>query len=107
MGVKIKKGDMVEVIAGNEKASKKRGTVLKVTPENSRVIVEGVNMVKRHMKPSQTSQGGIVEKEAGIQISNVGVVCDSCDRPVKIAMKILEDGTKVRACRRCGEVFDK
>lgn len=105
MGVNIKKGDMVEVIAGEEKG--KRGKVLRVNAEKQRVVVEKVNMVKRHMKPTQTSKGGIVEKEAGLHRSNVGLVCSACDKPVRMAAKNLDDKSKVRACARCGEVFDK
>ncbi len=105
MGVKIKKGDTVEVIAGNEKG--KRGKVLSVNPAKGRAVVEKVNMVKRHMKPSQVSQGGIVEKEASIDLSNLAVVCNSCDRPVRVKAKILDDASKVRSCVRCDEVFDK
>ena len=102
---KIKKDDMVEVIAGNEKG--KRGKVLNVIHEKNRVVVESVNVVKRHVKPSQTSQGGIIEKEASLHLSNVALVCQSCDKPVRVGMKILEDGGKVRACKACNEGFDK
>ena len=105
MGARVKKGDMVEVIAGEEKG--KRGKVLRINVDKGVAVVEKVNMVKRHTKPSQTSQGGIVEKEAGLNLSNVGVVCQSCDRPVRIKAKLLEDKSKVRACVRCGGVLDK
>jgi large subunit ribosomal protein L24 len=105
MGVKIKKGDMVEVIAGEDKG--KRGKVLRVVAEKERAVVEKVNMVKRHMKPTQTSKGGIVEKEAGLHLSNMGVVCSTCDKPVRMKAKIAKDGTKSRVCAKCGEVLDK
>jgi large subunit ribosomal protein L24 len=103
--MKIKKGDMVEVIAGDDKG--KRGKVLRMLLDKNSAIVEKVNLVKRHMKPTQQTQGGIVEKEARLNVSNVAIVCDSCDRPVRVGMKTLDDKRKVRACKRCGEVFDK
>jgi len=102
---KIKKDDLVEVIAGNEKG--KRGKVVRVIREKGRVVVEKTNMVKRHTKPTQTSQGGILEKEASMHLSNVALVCTKCDKPVQTRVKYLEDGAKVRACKGCGEVFDK
>ncbi|GAB4261739.1 50S ribosomal protein L24 [Deferrisoma sp.] len=105
MGAKIKRDDMVEVIAGNDRG--KRGKVLRVLRERDRALVERVNVVKRHMKPSATSQGGILEKEAPIHLSNLALVCEKCDRPVRVGFRMLEDGRKVRACKRCGEVFDK
>ena len=101
----IKKDDMVEVIAGREKG--KRGKVLRVIREKDAAVVEKVRIVKRHMKPSQQSQGGIVEKEASINLSNIALVCDKCDKPVRVGMKMLDDNRKVRACKACGEVFDK
>lgn len=105
MGVRIKKGDMVEVIAGEEKG--KRGKVLRVVTDKDRAVIEKVNLVKRHMKPTQTSKGGIVEKEAGVHLSNVGIVCTKCDRPVRLRARILDDKSKVRVCAKCGEVFEK
>jgi large subunit ribosomal protein L24 len=104
---KIKKGDLVEVIAGAGKEEKKRGKVLRVIDEKNRVVVEKVNMIKRHTKPSQQSQGGIVEKEASVNISNIALVCEKCDKPSRVGMKILDDGGKVRVCKKCGEVFDR
>lgn len=103
---KIKKNDKVIVLVGKEKG--KIGTVLKVNVEKQRLIVEKVNMIKRHSKPSpQSGQGGIIEKEAPLQISNVMLVCDKCAEPTRIGMKVLEDGSKVRACKKCGEPLDK
>lgn len=103
---KIKKNDKVIVLVGKEKG--KIGTVLKVDVEKQRLIVEKVNMIKRHSKPSpQSGQGGIIEKEAPLQISNVMLVCDKCAEPTRIGMKVLEDGSKVRACKKCGEPLDK
>lgn len=105
MGLKIKKGDMVEVIAGEEKG--KRGKVLRTIADKDRTVIEKVNMVKRHMKPTQNSKGGIVEKEAGVHVSNVAIVCSACDKPVRMKAKMLDDGTKARSCVKCGQVFDK
>jgi large subunit ribosomal protein L24 len=86
----------------------KIGTVLKVDTEKGRVIVEKVNMIKRHSRPSpQTGQGGIVEKEAPLNISNVMVVCDKCTEPTRIGKRLLEDGSKVRICKKCGEPMDR
>jgi large subunit ribosomal protein L24 len=105
MAEKIKKGDMVEVLSGNDRG--KRGKVLRVLTDKGRALVEKVNVVKRHMKPSETSQGGIVEKELSINMSNLGVVCESCDTPVRVKMKVLEDGKKIRACVKCDVGLDK
>lgn len=103
---KIKKNDKVIVLAGKEVG--KIGTVLKVDSEKERVIVEKVNMIKRHSKPSaKTGQGGIVEKEGPLNISNVMIVCDKCTEPTRIGKRVLEDGSRVRICRKCGEPMDK
>jgi large subunit ribosomal protein L24 len=100
--VHVRKGDTVEVIAGKNRG--KRGRVLKVFPKDGRVIVEGVNVVKRHAKPSpKLPQGGIVEKEARIPASRVMLVCPKCGEAVRYGHDYLPDGTKVRVCRRCGE----
>ena len=102
--MKIVKNDIVLVISGNYKG--KRGKVLKVFPKKHRVIVEGVNFIKRHTKPTQRNpQGGIVEKEASIHVSNLMVVCPKCDTPTRLGRKILEDGKKVRICMNCGEML--
>ncbi len=102
---KIRKNDVVEVIAGNEKG--KRGKVLRVLPDRERAVVEKVNRVRRHKRADQASRGGIVDIEAPLHLSNLAVVCEKCDGPVRVGFKILEDQKKVRACRRCGEVLDK
>ncbi|ERF59787.1 50S ribosomal protein L24 [Treponema socranskii] len=100
---KIKKNDNVEVLAGKDKG--KRGSVVRIIPKKDKVIVSGVNIVKKAMKRrSQQDQGGIVEIEAPLHISNVGVVCKKCGRPVKIGYKIDGD-KKVRVCRKCGETL--
>jgi large subunit ribosomal protein L24 len=102
---KIKRSDLVEVIAGNEKG--KRGKVLRVLTDKDKALVEKVNLVKRHKKADATSQGGIVDKEAPLHLSNLACVCGKCDKAARIGFKFLEDGSKVRACKRCGEVLDK
>jgi len=102
---KIRKNDKVIVIAGKEKG--KIGAVLKVDAEKGRVLVEKVNMVKRHARPGpQTAQGGIIEKEAPLRISNVMIVCNKCTEPTRIGHRRLEDGTKIRVCKKCGESLD-
>ena len=103
---KIKKGDQVMVISGKEKG--KTGKVSRVIPERGAVIVEKLNMVKRHVRPSpKYRHGGIIEKEAPIHISNVMIICEKCKGPVRVGKKILEDGGKVRYCKKCGEVIDR
>ncbi len=100
----IVKNDTVKVISGNHKG--KVGKVLKVFPGSQRVIVEKVRLVKRHTKPrSQTEQGGIIEKEAPIHVSNVMLVCPKCSKPSRTGVGILSDGTKVRVCRSCNEML--
>jgi large subunit ribosomal protein L24 len=103
---KIKKSDKVIVLVGKERG--KIGTVLKVDSEKERVIVEKVNIVKRHSRPSaQTGKGGIIEKEAPLHISKVMIVCNKCTEPTRIGNRILEDGSKVRVCKKCGEPMDE
>ena len=98
----IRKDDFVEVITGRDKG--KRGKVLRVLTDEGRIVVEKIHMIKRHMRPSRlTQQGGIIEREGTIHVSNVLLVCTRCDRPVRIGKKILENGKKVRVCRRCGD----
>ena len=100
---KIKRGDTVLVIAGKDKG--KRGVVRHVYPEKNRAVVDGVNMIKRHQRQrSQTQPGGIIEREGKIHASNVMLVCTRCDRAVRVGKKELDNGQKVRICRRCGEV---
>jgi len=106
MGLKIKKNDKVIVISGKEKG--KQGKILSLIPKKNRVIIERVNMIKRHMKPSrQYSQGGIIEKEGALHISKVMLVCPRCQKPSRISNHILDDGRKVRLCKRCKEVIDQ
>lgn len=104
--VHVKKGDMVEVIAGKHRG--KRGKVLTVMPKHGKVIVEGVSVVKKHAKPTQKlPQGGIVEKEAAVYSSRVMLVCPKCGKAARVAHGYLEDGTKVRICKNCGEQIEK
>lgn len=101
----IKKDDKVKVIAGKDNG--KIGKVLKVIRKDNRVIVENINKVKRHVKPSmQNRQGGIIEKEAPIHLSNVMLMCNHCMKPVRVKSKDLEDGKKVRVCGACNENID-
>jgi large subunit ribosomal protein L24 len=103
--VQIRKNDSVMVISGKERG--KTGKVLRVNPKEDAVIIERVNVVKRHTKPRGPQQaGGIVEKEASLPASNIMIMCDKCNAPVRIGRKVLADGNKVRICRRCGEALD-
>lgn len=105
MGLDIKKNDTVLVITGDEKG--KRGRVLSVEKAKNRILVESVNMIKKHMKPNkQYSQGGIIEKEAPVHRTNIMLVCPKCDKPTRIGNSVLEDGKKMRSCKQCGEVVD-
>ncbi len=102
----FKKDDKVKVLAGKDKG--KIGKILNVNRKKSRVLVEKINMVKRHSKPSaQSKQGGIIEKEMPIQWSNVMVMCNKCVTPARVKMQRLEDGKKIRICAKCGEALDK
>jgi large subunit ribosomal protein L24 len=103
----IRKNDNVLVIAGRDRG--KRGRVLSVVPGKSAVIVEGVNMIKRHTKanPQKNVKGGIVERETSMNIAKVQVVCSSCGAATRIGHQLLEDGRKVRVCRKCKGVLDK
>ena len=105
--LKIRKGDRVKVIAGRSKG--KVGDVLRVLPAESRVVVSGVNVIKRHTKPSRTGEGGIIEREAAIHVSNVALLDpkSSDDKPTKVGFKFLEDGRKVRFARASGETIDR
>lgn len=101
---KIRKNDTVMVIKGRERG--KTGKVLRVNPDAGRVVIERLNLVKRHTKPRGAGNaGGIVEKEAPLQLANVMVMCDRCNAPVRIGIKIANDGEKARICRRCGETL--
>ena len=102
--MKVVKNDTVLVVSGNFKG--KKGKVLKVFPKEQRIIVEGVNFIKRHTKKSQKNpQGGIIEREAPIHASNVKVVCAKCGAPARIGRKVLDDKKRVRICKTCGEML--
>src|SRR6476469_5408467 len=103
----VRKNDNVLVMTGKDRG--KRGRVLKVLPEKNRLIVEGVNLIKRHTKPNPGKQikGGVVEREAPRHASNVQIVCPECGKATRIGRKILGDGRKVRICRKCEGVVDK
>ncbi|OIP48713.1 MAG: 50S ribosomal protein L24 [Deltaproteobacteria bacterium CG_4_10_14_3_um_filter_60_8] len=101
----IRVNDQVEIIAGKDKG--RVGKVLKVHHKTSRVVVEKVNMVKRHTKPSAVNQqGGIIEKEAAVHVSNVLIICPKCTKTVRVGNKMLDDGQKVRFCKKCGEAVE-
>ncbi len=99
---KIRKNDLVMVIKGKDRG--KTGKVMRVLPDEERVVVERLNIVKRHSKPrGAASPGGIVEKEAPLRISNVMFFCERCNAPVRLGIKVAKDGERSRMCRRCGE----
>ncbi len=102
--MKIKKGDRVIVTTGRDKG--KTGDVLKMLTKDNRVLVQGVNMTKRHQRPTQAAAGGIVEMEASIHISNLAHIDPKDDKPTRVGFKVLEGGNKVRFAKRSGEVID-
>jgi large subunit ribosomal protein L24 len=105
-GLTIRKNDTVLVIAGREKG--KRGKVLFVLPARERVVVEHVNMIKRHQRPTQKlRQGGIIEREAPLHVSNVMLVCSKCDKATRVGVRVLADDRRARVCRRCGDIVDR
>ncbi len=100
----IKKNDKVIVLTGKEQG--KIGSVLKIDKEKGRAIVEKINMVKRHTRPNASApQGGIVEKEAYIHISNLMLICNKCAEPTRVGKRVLEDNSKARICKKCGEIL--
>ena len=103
----IRKNDNVVVTTGKDRG--KRGRVVRLVPEKNRLIIEGVNIVKRHTKanPQRNIKGGVVEREAPLHASNVQLVCPECGKPTRIGRKVLADGRKVRVCRKCEGVVDK
>lgn len=106
MKLKVKKGDTVVVLAGKDKG--KKGKVLHAYPAKERVIIEDVNLVKKHTRATpNVPQGGIITSEAPIHVSNVMVVCTKCGKPSRIGSKVLADGKKVRVCKHCQEIIDK
>lgn len=103
----IRKNDNVVVTTGKDRG--KRGRVVRLVPEKNRLVVEGVNIIKRHTRPNpqKNVKGGVVEREAPLHASNVQIVCPDCGKPTRIGKKILDDGRKVRVCRKCEGVLDK
>jgi large subunit ribosomal protein L24 len=100
----IKKNDKVIVLAGKEKG--KIGNVLTIIRGSDSIIVEKINLVKRHTKPSaKSAQGGIIEKEAPIHVSNLKIICNKCAEPTRVGKRILDDGSKVRICKKCDEIL--
>jgi large subunit ribosomal protein L24 len=106
--IHIKKDDVVVAIAGKERFAKKRGRVLKVFPSQGKAIVEGFNMLKKTMRPTQKNpKGGIVEKEGPVNFSNLMVYCPGCKKGVRVGWRRLADNSKVRYCKKCEEVLGK
>ncbi len=103
----VRKNDTVLVVCGKDRG--KRGRVLRVIPVRNRVLVEGVNFIKRHTRPNpqQNIKGGVVEREASLHASNVQIVCPECGAPTRIGRQVLDDGRKVRVCRKCDGAVDK
>jgi large subunit ribosomal protein L24 len=103
----IRKNDTVLIITGKDRG--KRGRVLKVLPDKNRLIVEGMNMIKRHTRPNpgKNIQGGIVQREASMHASNAQLVCPECGAQTRVGRRVLGDGRKVRVCRKCEGVVDK
>jgi large subunit ribosomal protein L24 len=103
--MKIKKDDTVLVVTGKDKG--KKGKVRFAYPEKNRVMVEGVNMIKKHAKAkAQVRQAGIIEREAPINAADVMLICSKCNKPARVGYRILQDGRKARFCRACGEVVE-
>ncbi len=102
----VHKNDLVQVISGKEKG--KTGKILRVFPKKNRVVIEKINFVKRHSRPSgKTRQGGIIEKEAPIHISNILLLCPKCNQGVRTGKRVLENGKKALVCKKCGEQIEK
>lgn len=103
--MKIRKNDNVLIIAGKDRG--KKGKVRKAIPDKQAVLVEGLNLIKRHSKTKgKTRQAGIIELEGPIHVSNVMLICNKCNKPVKVGVRILDDGKKARYCRNCSEIID-
>jgi large subunit ribosomal protein L24 len=103
--MKVLRNDTVQIIAGKDRG--KRGRVRTVLPAKNKVVVENINVYKRHIKRGRARQTGIIEFEAPLQVSNVMVVCESCDKPTRVGHEFLEDGQKVRVCKKCQAVIER
>ncbi len=103
----VRKNDQVKVLAGKDQG--KTGRVLRVFPQRNRAIVENVNTIRRHTRPNpqKNIQGGVVEREGSIHVSNLQVICPECDQPVRVGIQFLSDGKKVRVCKACDGTIDK
>ena len=102
----VKTGDTVVLLTGDDKYRGKKGKVLAVSPKEGKVIVEGLNVVKKHVKPRKAGDpSGIIETESAVYASKVQVVCPKCNKPTRVGTKIYEDGKKDRMCKKCGETF--
>ena len=101
---RITRNQIVKVLAGKDRG--KTGKVLKVFPKEDRLLVEGINLIKRHTRQTkQDKKGGIIQKESPIQISNVILMCKRCNKPTKVGMKIMNDGSRVKVCKKCKEII--
>jgi len=106
MSLRIKKGDRVYVLCGKDRG--KEGKIIKVFPKKQRVLVEGINRIKRHTRPTSANrQGGIIEREAPIHASNVMLVCPNCTSPTRFSVGFTSQGNKIRICKKCKEAIDK
>ena len=106
MKMKIRKGDIVRAITGEGSHTKKEGKVLKVFPSKQTIIVAGINLRKRHTRPSSSNQqGGIIEREQPIHFSNVMIICSKCNEPTRIGIRVEENGARYRICKKCGAVI--
>ena len=104
--VNFKKGDNVLVISGDDKG--KSGKIVSIFPKKMRVIIEGVNFLKKHNKPTQkVPQGGVIKKEGTLHISNIKLICNKCNKPTSIKRERTKEGKRVRVCKKCGEIIDK
>ena len=102
--MRLKKGDHVVVLKGKDRG--KDGIIMRVLPKEGKVIVEGVNVAKRHAKPTRaTQQGGVIDKFMPVHVSTVALVCKSCDQPTRVGYRLEDDGEKVRVCKKCGSVL--
>ena len=102
----LKKGDKVLIIIGEDKG--KKGKIVRIFPKKMQAVVEGVNFLKKHSKPTQKSpQGGIIKQEGALRISNIRLICNKCDKPTDIRRERIKEGKRVRVCKKCGEIIDK
>ncbi|MEO5656085.1 MAG: 50S ribosomal protein L24 [Nitrospiria bacterium] len=102
---RVRKGDTVVILSGKDRG--KQGKVLQVMPAASKVVVEKLNLFKRHTKPGKANKGGIIEKERALQLAKVMVLCPHCSAPSRLGVALLENGKRLRRCKSCGEIVDK